>query len=317
MGHSSTIHRRTRSSHDIQTSAFNQTSYEKNAIPYPTAKDTPPQLYPIKDLPSPQQLREGFKWVGSFKDHTTGEAHSQEQEDYTSTKNEYPPNETPDEKNVTHNLTAREDPPSLQQFEQLFEQREAEWYQRYQDLHSKFGLQILECQTEFFRCSREWHVRFEKINQEILEKSIENATLIAAVLYQMTEKMISKENFNVRGALERMVHHAKLIKKIGAGCPTEIQAGLNELAKTPAFTKVLRKEAASRGLKPEAVTPCIASVYGKVCQHAHGNDYIITLYEEGYTASELTVLATFLRMQSEWPHGLQWREEKRKKYTKH
>ena len=113
-----------------------------------------------------------------------------------------------------------------------------------------------------------------------------------------------------------MVYHAKLIKKIGADCPPEIQAGLNELAKTLAFTKVLRYEAASRGLKLEAVTPCIALVYDKVFKHAHGNDYIITLYEEGYTASELAVLAAFLRMQSEWPHGLQWRDEKEKRYSK-
>jgi len=113
-----------------------------------------------------------------------------------------------------------------------------------------------------------------------------------------------------------MVHHAKLINKIGADCPPEIQAGLNELAKTPAFTKGLHDEPASRGLKPEAVSPCIALVYGKVFQHTHGNDYIITLYEEGYTAGELAVLATFLRMQSEWPHELHWREERGKRYTK-
>ncbi|PUU80886.1 hypothetical protein B9Z19DRAFT_1122812 [Tuber borchii] len=60
---------------------------------------------------------------------------------------------------------------------------------------------------------------------------------------------------------ERMVHHAKLIKKVGADCPPETQAVLNELAKTHAFTKVLGEEAASRGLKPEAVTQCISLVY--------------------------------------------------------
>ena len=39
-----------------------------------------------------------------------------------------------------------------------------------------------------------------------------------------------------------MVHHAKLIKKIKTDCPPEIQAGLNELAKTPEFTKILHDQ---------------------------------------------------------------------------
>ncbi|PUU77512.1 hypothetical protein B9Z19DRAFT_1086112 [Tuber borchii] len=218
------------------------------------------------------------------------------------------PNEAPHEKNATP--CPIKDLPSPQQ---LLEQPGTIWRQRFQNLENKYHHQILEYKAKTYQCSHEWLEQFGKKEQELREMSAENATLLAAVLYQMTEKMISKENFNVRGALERMVHHAKLIKKIGDDCPTEIQAGLNELAKTPAFTKVLREEAASRGLKPEAVTLCIALVYDKVFQQAHGNDYIITLYEEDYTASERAVLATFLRMQSEWPHGLQWSEEKRKR----
>jgi len=113
-----------------------------------------------------------------------------------------------------------------------------------------------------------------------------------------------------------MVHHAKLIKKIGTDCPPRIQAGLNELAKAPEFTKVLHDEVASRGLRLKAVTPCIALVYEKVFQRARGNDCIITLYKGDYTANEGSVLAAFLRMQSEWPYGLEWREEIRKRQTK-
>ena len=276
MGHHSTIHKRPQSSHDTQTSALDQTPHVKNAIPYLTAKDTSLQLYPIKDLPSPQQPRERFKSVGGFKDHTTGEVHFRAQEDYTSTQSEhpqspydipasalnqtphkqnvipnltakdtslqlypikdlpspqqlreefkwYPPfqdhtkeeedkfyfqsqeghprmipkhpesscdaqasalNETPHEKNAIPNLTVRDasslpypikDLPSLPQ---LLEQEEAKWDQRFQELQGKFLLQILECQAELYRCSHEWLARFDKKDQEIREKSNENAALI-------------------------------------------------------------------------------------------------------------------------------------------
>ena len=108
------------------------------------------------------------------------------------------------------------------------------------------------------------------------------------------------------------MYHAKLIKEIRTDCPPGIQAGLDELAKTSAFTHVLRDEAASRGLVLEAVIRCIALIYDKTFLHAHGNDHIITLYNGDYTANEVAVLAAFLRVQSEWLHGLQWNEEKRK-----
>ena len=115
---------------------------------------------------------------------------------------------------------------------------------------------------------------------------------------------------------EYMVYHAKLIKKIKTDCPSEIQAGLNKLAKTPEFTKILHDEVASRGLVLEAVIQCIALAYDKTFQHAHGNDYIITLYKGDYSANEVAVLATFLKLQNEWWHGLEWREENGKRQTR-
>jgi len=116
---------------------------------------------------------------------------------------------------------------------------------------------------------------------------------------------------------EHMVHHAKLIKKIKTDCLPEIQAGLDELAKTPEFTKVLHDEVASRGLVLEAVIQCIALAYDIAFHNSPGNDYIITLYNGDYTANEAAVLATFLKLQSEWSHGLEWREEKRKRQANH
>ncbi|PUU78575.1 hypothetical protein B9Z19DRAFT_1141958 [Tuber borchii] len=176
--------------------------------------------------------------------------------------------------------------------QELLRQQDSKWFQRYQDqakeLQAKFFLRSQECQAE-------WYERF---------------------LYGKTDKMIFEENFNLCGALvtERMVYHAKLLKKIGADWALGIQSGLDEISKAPAFTKLLHEQAAARGLVPKDIIPCIAFVYDKAYKHgARGNDSIITLCKDDYTVKELAVLATFLRLQSEWPHGLEWREERRRR----
>ncbi|PUU72367.1 hypothetical protein B9Z19DRAFT_1111771 [Tuber borchii] len=202
------------------------------------------------------------------------------------------------------------DYPNLPSPQQLLEQQEAKWHQLFQDYAEEFvdGWfdQSLECQKELYRRSDEWYEKCEKKDQKVLEQSVEIEHLIvessppvslvfltdiqATVLDGKTENMKLKENFNVRGAL----------------------VGTN----TPEFTKVLHDEVASRGLGLKAVTPCIALVYENVFQRARGNDFIITLYKGDYTANDGAVLAAFLRMQSEWPYGLAWREEIRKRQTK-
>ena len=93
-------------------------------------------------------------------------------------------NETPHEKNAIPNLTARDASSlpypikDLSSLPQLLEQLEAKWHQRFQEIQGQFLLQILECQAELYRCSNEWLARFDKKDQEIREKSDENAALI-------------------------------------------------------------------------------------------------------------------------------------------
>jgi len=197
MGHHSTIHKRPRSSYDTQTSALSQTPHKQNAIPNLTAKATSLQLYPIKDLPSPQQLREGLKWYPPFQDHTEEQEdklYFQSQDGHPSMIPEHPQssydaqtsalNETPHEKNAIPNLTARDasslpypikDLPSPQE---ILEPLEAKWHQRFRELQDKYYLAILECKAKLYRSSNEWLERFEKKNQELREISVENAILI-------------------------------------------------------------------------------------------------------------------------------------------
>ncbi|PUU73700.1 hypothetical protein B9Z19DRAFT_1134629 [Tuber borchii] len=220
-----------RSSYDVQTSALNQHPHEKNATSNLTARGTSSLPYPIKDLPSPQQL---------------------------------------------------------------LEKLEAKWYQGLKDYASerraKDRLQFLEYQAELYRRSDEWYEKSDKIRKFWSNQVELNLLWLSPHLpFSCVSRKTQEEDWN--------------------RLPRGIQAGLNELAKAPEFTQVLHDEVASRGLGLKVVTSCIASVYEKVLQRARGNDFIITLYKEDYTANEGAVLAAFLRMQSERSCGLEWREE--------
>jgi len=107
------------------------------------------------------------------------------------------------------------------------------------------------------------------------------------------------------------------MKKISTDCPPGVQAGLNALAKTEAFTNILHKEVATRNLVFEDVGPCIGSLYRKT-RLARGNDPLtIILYSQDYTANECAALATFLKVKDEWGHWPGWKEEPRRRQTKH
>ena len=102
------------------------------------------------------------------------------------------------------------------------------------------------------------------------------------------------------------------MKKITTDRESGVQAGLDALAKTPEFIQILQEEVTARGFQLEAVTECIPSIYYEASKRALRNDFVIAIYEEEHTMEECAVLAAFLRMQREWPHGLQWREQERR-----
>jgi len=70
--------------------------------------------------------------------------------------------------------------------QQLLQEQEARWSQRYQDQARKnqddYCLQLLEYQKKLFRCSDKWYERCEKKNQEITEQSVEIVHLIVESL---------------------------------------------------------------------------------------------------------------------------------------
>jgi len=106
----------------------------------------------------------------------------------------------------------------------------------------------------------------------------------------------------------RIVYHAKEKKVIPAS--KGVQNGLNALAATPDFKKILERVVNERGLVYEKVRDRVALLYDKVSKHRFGNAQLIIVREKDFTPEESAALVTFLLLQSEWPIHLDWREEK-------
>ena len=102
------------------------------------------------------------------------------------------------------------------------------------------------------------------------------------------------------------------MKEIMTDGESGVQAGLDALAKTPEFIHILQQEVTIRGFQLEAVTEYIPSISCEASKRALSNDFIITIYKAEHTMEECAVLAAFLRMQREWAHVLQWREQERR-----
>ncbi|KAG0137472.1 hypothetical protein HOY82DRAFT_649156 [Tuber indicum] len=188
--------------------------------------------------------------------------------------------------------------PDISMSRQTFRQLESTWYRRYEDLEAKF------------------HQRYKKVYQEIKEQSVEISRLAGLALGLETKRIKLEENFNLRGALERIAFHGRLIGKIKSHSTESVQAALDELAKTAKFKKLLAQEIAARRLVKKDVDRCVAVVYHEASKHAHGNCRMITIYQEDHTTNECAALATFLGVQGEWPDGLKWKEVKKKEQTR-
>ncbi|PUU73731.1 hypothetical protein B9Z19DRAFT_1134546 [Tuber borchii] len=184
------------------------------------------------------------------------------------------------------------------------------YYRAAEEPQANLLLQSQKIQAELFRL-------YLEANQEIHEKSQEIGKLTAEVLHGKNALMESERLFNIRGALGRIVYQAELMKKITTDSEYEVQAGLNELSKTPEFIQILQEEVTASRLQLEAVTACIPSIYYEASKRAIWNDIIITVYEGDHTAEQRAVLVAFLRMQRRWPFGLEWREGRKQGETKH
>ncbi|CUS15411.1 unnamed protein product [Tuber aestivum] len=190
------------------------------------------------------------------------------------------------------------------------QQMEAVWYQRYTDQVDKFQAQRF---LRFKEVESEWFQRYQSTAREASDQSVKIANLIVTILHEKAESMRLENKFNLRGALELIVYHARLIKKIDRNSVHGIQHGIDELARTPALVAALQDQASACQLALPDVTKRIGWIYDTVSKHDNGNEYVPTLWEDDYTREECAVLVAFLEVQRGWTGGFMWRKVKRMK----
>ncbi|KAG0642238.1 hypothetical protein HOY80DRAFT_1107981, partial [Tuber brumale] len=128
-----------------------------------------------------------------------------------------------------------------------------------------------------------------------------------ALLNEKAKRVRVEENFNIRGAIESIVHRAKEVekKRFSGG----IQAGINKMAKQQGFKTALNCVVQERGLVLGEVVTCVRNVYHELSKHAHGNNGTIVIRHEDHTRNEVAALVTIFKAQRQGPGALAWREE--------
>ncbi|KAG0642993.1 hypothetical protein HOY80DRAFT_1134114 [Tuber brumale] len=127
------------------------------------------------------------------------------------------------------------------------------------------------------------------------------------LLLAETERMKLEQNFNVRGALERIVFQARLKEKIEPEGGT--QKGLNELAKGEDLVKVLETVVQKRRVVRKDVEACFPHLYHRVSVHAHGNNGTIVIRAADFPPNERAALVVLLELQNQWSFPLDWKVE--------
>ncbi|KAG0640162.1 hypothetical protein HOY80DRAFT_1070710 [Tuber brumale] len=148
-----------------------------------------------------------------------------------------------------------------------------------------------EYQRQLSNLEATWYKRFVQQGEE-KDKQLKESEL----LLEETERMKLEQNFNIRGALERIVFQARLQGRINSEKGT--QKGLNELAHTKDFTDILKKVVQERCHVHQDVKSCFRDLYHLVSKHAHGNDGMIDIRGADYTENERAALVVFLMLKS-------------------
>ncbi|KAG0642994.1 hypothetical protein HOY80DRAFT_1035105 [Tuber brumale] len=104
-----------------------------------------------------------------------------------------------------------------------------------------------------------------------------------------------EQNFNICGALERIVFQARLEKKIGSKHGT--QKGLNELSQKSNFIDILEKIVQERRLVHKDIEDCFPHSYHRVSIHANCNNGTTATRGADFEPNKWAALAVLLRLQ--------------------
>ncbi|CUS08682.1 unnamed protein product [Tuber aestivum] len=160
-----------------------------------------------------------------------------------------------------------------------------------------------------FDCLRQdfWQKQRAKLRKEKSEIRVEIEGLRFELWAEIKEKMKFMGEFNILGALKYIVYTARLNKMIASS--VGVQSGLIELAGKEEFIRIVQQEVRDRGLNLEDVIACVPGIYDEVCNRPHDNYCMVVLWALEYTPNQVAALVGFLKMQSEWPYSLDWRED--------
>lgn len=106
--------------------------------------------------------------------------------------------------------------------------------------------------------------------------------------------------------VERICYQAVLEKKIDSA--GGVQTRLDELAKTPEFQKIYRREIEAHGLTLPDVERCRRNIYHELSKHAHGNDGVLQIRHKDFTVNERAAVLAYYKMQDEWKDCMKWEE---------
>ncbi|KAG0135101.1 hypothetical protein HOY82DRAFT_537033 [Tuber indicum] len=145
-------------------------------------------------------------------------------------------------------------------------------------------------------------------SKDLLAAEKTNIRLTLALEDHRERRLRLEENFNIRGALERIVYQHQQMKKPKYGS-VGIQPGIDRMAALPEFQDILDEEAKARKLEPENVKSCVSHIYHTLSKHAHGNNGNIVIRHRHHTRNEVAALVAIFKVQDTWEPKVVWSED--------
>ncbi|PUU80420.1 hypothetical protein B9Z19DRAFT_1079508 [Tuber borchii] len=195
----------------------------------------------------------------------------------------------------------------------IFEESKAVWSKSSEEkqakLRKEFNDQIKAFSKQWATLHKDFGAEQKQFEVKADQLALQNRDLLKAALEERSERMKLEGNYNVRGALERIVYLAKLEKKVP---PTVgVQEGLDKLAQSNEFTAILHKEVSARRLSVTDVMASVSHLYDEVCNRTNGNHDIgsLIIVKTKFNDNERAALVIFLKVQDNWKKPLEWMEE--------
>ncbi|PUU78327.1 hypothetical protein B9Z19DRAFT_1126902 [Tuber borchii] len=165
---------------------------------------------------------------------------------------------------------------------------------------------------EIFDTSFKNLLEYVRDKEKLFDEKLKTKDAAFLKLYKeaIEDKMARKkweETFNVRGALEHLVDHAKDCEKIGKF--RGAQDGINKLLRNADVDKILTLEVKARGLRKAEVQFCLRRVFHDLSQDAHGHGDLIVISSAHHGYNRRAGLIALMKAQDSWKNPMKWQEQ--------